>query len=81
MMATVLGLWFAAAAVIGFVVGSYDGVSAKALIACIGGGMWLFFVLLKYQQWDVEVEIGRRDLVDWPNENDEYERRVGKYQA
>ncbi|MDR3591265.1 MAG: hypothetical protein P4N41_16550 [Negativicutes bacterium] len=77
MICTVLVIWFAAVAVAGIVIGSYDYESARAIIIGIVAGTGIF-LLAKGRPFNLELEIDDSSLMDWPEKKDQYRKQFAK---
>ena len=80
MIFTVLVIWFAAVAIAGIVIGSYDNESARSLIIGIVSGAVLFLSLVKgkHFDFDFDLEVENTNLIDWEGKKGQYEKRFAK---
>ncbi len=76
MICTVLVLWFAAVAIAGIVIGSYDSESARTMILGIVAGTVVFLALVNGRHLDIELE--DPGLIDWQEKKVSYGKRVAK---
>lgn len=76
MIGMVLVIWFAAVAIAGIVIGSYDGESARTMIIGIVVGAVLLLSLIKGRHFDFELE--STDLIDWVSKKRHFDKRMKK---